>query len=387
MEWLFKYFIKDKDNITDEKVRTKYGEFAGMTGIVINLVLCIAKFFAGLVTSSVSIMADAFNNLSDAGSSVISLIGIKLSGKPADNDHPFGHGRIEYISALIVAFVIILMGFELAKSSVMKIISPEPMVFSVVSIIILLAAITAKVWLYFFNKKIGERISSASLVATAKDCLSDSVSTFAVFVSLLISGIFKINIDGWIGLLVSLFILYTGYETVKDSLAPLLGTPPDKELVKEIEETVLAHSTVIGIHDLIIHNYGPTRFMMSLHAEVPANGNILLMHDEIDLIEKELSQKFKCVAVIHMDPIETDNFLVFCAKDEVEDILGSISSELSMHDFRMVTGPTHTNLIFDVEVPFGFSLTDEALKKLIADEVSKYNSSYNCVIEIDKKMV
>ncbi len=387
MELLFKLFIKDKDNTADEKVRAKYGEFAGTVGIIVNLILCIIKFFAGFLSGSVGIMADAFNNLSDAGSSVVSLTGIKLSGKPADNDHPFGHGRMEYISALIVSFVIILMGFELAKSSLSKIVTPDEIIFSPVSVIILIVAIFCKVWLYLLNKKIGEKISSSPIIATAKDSLSDSLSTFAVLVSLLIAKLFDVNIDGWAGLLVSLFILYTGIETVKDSLSPLLGNPPDSELVAEIEKTVLAHSTVIGIHDLIIHNYGPARFMMSLHAEVPSGGNILEMHDEIDLIEKELCEKFKCVAVIHMDPIETDNALVSGMRNTVTEIVENISKDLSMHDFRMVTGPTHTNLIFDIVVPFDFEMSDGEIKEEIRTKVSGYNNAYLCVIEIDKKMV
>lgn len=387
MDLLFRIFIKNYKNTNDEKVRRKYGILGSTTGIVMNLVLFLAKATAGVLTKSISIIADAINNLSDAGSSIITLIGFRLSSKPADHDHPFGHGRFEYISALFVSIIILLMGFELCKSSVEKIIFPENISFSTSSAIILIGAILIKGWMYLFNKKIGIAINSQSMIATAKDSLSDTAATFAVLLSLSISKIFEINIDGYIGLAVSLFIIYTGITTLKDSMSPLLGGTPDEDMVKSIEETIMAHKEIVGIHDLIIHNYGPTRFMMSVHAEVPANSDILKIHDTIDIIEREISQKFECDAVIHMDPIETDNKTIAEAKETVTKIITNISSELSIHDFRMVSGDSHTNLIFDLVVPFEFKINPKELTKIIQEKVFEHNSTYYVVITIDKNYV
>ena len=384
---LIKLFIKNPDDTGDETVRQQYGMLGGAVGIALNVVVFCIKLFAGLLSASVAIVADALNNLSDALSSVITLIGFKMSGKPADRQHPFGHGRIEYISALFVSIAILYMGIELVRSSFDKIMNAEPIVVTAASVFILVVSILLKTWMYFFNRKIGKKISSQSMAATAKDSLSDSIATAAVLIGVLISYFTGYTIDGYIGLIVSAFILWTGYTTIRDSLTPLLGQAPDPELVKEIEQLVLSHEGVIGMHDLIIHNYGPTRFMLSLHAEVSADENVVKMHDTIDLIEKELQTHFKCDAVIHMDPIETNNTLINQTKQFVEDVIHSISSELSLHDFRMVTGPTHTNLIFDLVVPFDFQIKDDDLKQMIQDKVAARDSFYCTVINIDKNYI
>jgi len=384
MELLFKLFIKDKDNLKNEKVRNDYGAFCGIAGIVLNILLFAAKLFAGIVTGSVGIAADALNNLSDAGSSIITLIGFKMSGRPADHDHPFGHGRGEYISGLFVAFLILLMGVELAKASVEKIFNPTLVAFNALSVIILVIAILMKLWMYFFNMKVAKKIDSSSLEATAKDSLSDSLSTSAVLAGVIVAKIFSINIDGYIGLLVSALILYTGYKTINDAISPLLGVAPDKELVAGIEKTVLDCDEIIGMHDLVIHNYGPTRFMMSVHAEVRADCDILKIHDRIDLVEKVLSEKYGCDAVIHLDPIETDNEVINQTKEIVEKIVSDIDGRLTIHDFRMVTGDTHTNVIFDIVIPFDEKLSDRFIEDTVKQKISEYNENYFAVIHIDK---
>ena len=387
MELIFKTFIKNSDDTSDPEVRRRYGVLGGAAGIILNLILFCAKLFSGIVTSSIAVIADAFNNLSDAGSSIITLIGFKLSLKPADHDHPFGHGRIEYISALFVSVAILLMGLELAKSSVAKIITPEEMIFDSVSAVVLTFAILIKLWMYFFDKKIAVKISSESMHATAKDSLSDCITTAAVLISLIVQKLLKVNIDAYAGLLVSVFILITGFTTIRDSMSPLLGVAPDKELVNDIERTIMSHPEIVGIHDMVIHNYGPTRFMMSVHAEVPANSDFLKIHDTIDIIERQLSAQYGCIAVIHMDPIETDNKLVSSMHEKVNEIIKSIDPSLSMHDFRMVSGHTHTNLIFDVVVPFDFRMTDDELINKIQHEIFLLDKNYYAVITVDKNYV
>ena len=384
MEILFKIFIKDKDNIKDEKVRKSYGILSGATGIFLNFILFAFKLIAGFVSGSLGIVADALNNLSDAASSIITLIGFKLSGKPADHDHPYGHGRVEYISGLFVSVLILFMGFELIKSSFSKIFNPVDVEFNKISLLILMMAVAVKLWMYFFNRKIGKRINSKPLFAVAKDSLSDAVATTTVITGLFVSEMCDLNIDGYIGVLVSLFIIYTGYKTITDAISPLLGHAPDEDLVKEIEKIVMSSDGVIGMHDLIIHNYGPTRFMMSVHAEVPCDGDILKLHDQIDLIEKQLCERFGCDAVIHLDPIETDNEVKNETKKIVEQIAKEIDSRLSIHDFRLVTGDTHTNVIFDVVIPFEIGLSDKFVIENLKQKILEFNNKYFAVIHVDK---
>lgn len=387
MNLLFKLFIKDYQNTSRNDVRNKYGILTSITGIILNVILFIIKVVASLLTHSIGIAADAFNNLSDAGSSIIAFIGFRLSGKPADRDHPFGHGRAEYICSMFVSMMILFMGFELAKSSISKIISPQNTTLEMVSVIILVISVLAKTWMYFFNKKVGKTINSSTVIATARDSISDVFATSAILISLFAEKMFKINIDGIVGLLVSVFILYSGIQTIRDSLTPLLGTPPDSELVDNIRQTIMAHNEISGIHDMIIHNYGPNRYMMSVHAEVPCDCDILKIHDTIDIIEREIFSKFNCNAVIHMDPVETNNEYINSTKKLVNDIIKSIDEKLSMHDFRMVSGETHTNLIFDVVVPFDFKISSTELINTIQQKLFEVDSSFFVVITIDKNYV
>jgi len=384
---LFKLFIKNHQDTANENVRRSYGILSGTVGIVLNIILFLFKTVAGVLSASVSMIADALNNLSDAGSSVISLVGFKMSGKPADKDHPFGHGRIEYISALLVSVVILLVGIELIQTSIEKIIAQSVSKFNFTSVIILGVAILVKFWMFLFNRKIGKKINSAACLATAKDSLADAAATAVVLIGAFVSHTTGLAIDGYLGILVSLFILYAGYSTIKDALSPLLGQPPEKEMVDEIEQIVLSHEGVIGLHDLIIHNYGPTRFMLSLHAEVSSAGDVLALHDTIDLIEKKLCVRFNCDAVIHMDPVETDNEVINNAKAFITSVVSEVSNELSIHDFRMVSGPTHTNLIFDVVVPYAFSLTNDKIAEVIQEKLHTYNETYFAVMNFENKYI
>lgn len=385
MELLFKFFIKNKEDVENSNVRNAYGVFCGTVGIVLNFILFGIKLAAGIISGSIGVIADAVNNIGDAGSSVITLVGFRLAGKPVDNDHPFGHGRFEYLSALFVSIAIILMGFELGKSSVGKIINPEEVSFTTATFVILVVSILIKGWMFLFNRYVGNKINSESLKATAKDSLSDAVSTAAVFIGALLAYFTNINIDGWLGLMVSVFIMYTGVNAVKDAISPLLGQTPDDELVKSIENMVLSHEYIVGIHDLIIHDYGPTRRMVSLHAEMPADTDIIKMHDDIDHIEREMKEKFGCDAVIHLDPIETNNEVVNRCREITGKVISEISSELTFHDFRVVSGPTHTNLIFDVVVPHGFSKNCKELESEILGGVREFDENYNIVVVFDTK--
>ena len=387
IRFLAKIFIPDHKNTASPKVRNAYGSLCGMLGIILNLILFGIKFFAGLLSGAISVMADAFNNLTDAGSSVITLIGFRMSEQKPDKDHPFGHGRIEYISGLIVSMLIILVGFELGKSSVEKIISPEAPVFSTLTIAILVCSVFIKAYIAFYNFKIGKEISSSAMRATAHDSLSDCVATSAVLACLLISHFAHINIDAYCGIVVSAFILFSGIRSTKETMNPLLGTPPEKSLIDEITDIVYAHEGVEGIHDLIIHDYGPGRMMISLHAEVPADANLIETHDMIDNIEKDLREKLGCDAVIHMDPIATDDEHTLEVKEKIVALVGCMDSRLTLHDFRMVKGPTHTNVLFDLVIPFGFDKSEKELRANVQTIVKTIDESYYSVINIDKSYV
>lgn len=384
---LVKLFVKDSSQVHDIQVRGRYGILAGSVGIFLNLCLFAAKFFAGILTSSIAVTADAFNNLSDAGSSVVTLLGFKMAGRPADREHPFGHGRIEYLSGLLVSMAIMLVGIELIKSSFEKILHPQSVTFQILPFSILLLSIVIKLWMSYFNRTLGRRIDSTAMKATAMDSLTDAVATTAVAAGILIAHFFNIQVDGWIGMLVALFILYSGFTTARDSLSPLLGEVPDTEFVKQIEETVLKHDEVVGLHDLIIHDYGPGRCMISLHAEVPSSMDVLIMHDAIDLIELELHRKFNCDATIHMDPIETDDKATNEMKEKVLQLAQKIDPAISIHDFRMVQGKTHTNLIFDVTVPYKFWLSDEQVEDSIRNQIQAIDQKYFAVIRVEKAFI
>lgn len=384
ISFLSALLIRDHQNVADSTVRQKYGMLCGMVGIGLNLVLFAGKLLAGTLAQSIAITADAINNLSDAGSSVVTLIGFKLAGQAPDPDHPFGHGRIEYISGLIVSFLIILMGVELLKSSVDKILHPSPVEGNLLVIAILIASICVKIYMYLYNRSIGKKIDSAAMKATAIDSLSDSVATLAVLAATLVGHYTDLMIDGWCGILVAAFILYSGVNAAKETISPLLGQPPEEEFVQRIGQIVMAHEQVQGMHDLIVHNYGPGRTMISLHAEVPAHGDILALHDTIDNIENELRQELKCDAVIHMDPIVTDDPAVNELKARVLEELHRMDPCLSMHDFRVVTGPTHTNVIFDIVLPYKFRMSDEAVVEHLKSFVSDMEDHrYFAVIQVD----
>ncbi|MFA9463526.1 MAG: cation diffusion facilitator family transporter [Velocimicrobium sp.] len=381
---LEKIFIKDKDTPSSTKTREAYGVLCGSIGICLNILLFIGKFIAGSITHSIAITADAFNNLSDAGSSAVTLLGFKLAGKKPDPHHPFGHGRIEYISGLIISAAILIMAYELIKSSIIKIIHPSAVTFSLLSCLILGGAILVKLYMAFYNKKIAKKIHSTTLDATAIDSLSDSLATSVVLIATIVGKLTHLHIDGYCGFIVGLFIFYSGFNAAKETISPLLGQPPAEEFVQKINEIVLAYEGVIGIHDLIVHNYGPGRVMLSLHAEVPASGDILTLHDMIDNIEANLREQLDADAVIHMDPIIIDNAEINQLKKITNHILKSLDPSLTFHDFRMVKGPTHTNLIFDIAVPFQFFLSDEELKTKVSDELKKINTSYFSIIQIDR---
>ena len=383
---LSKWFIKDRGNYAAPAVRLAYGMLCGLVGIGWNVLLFAAKLFAGLLSGSIAVMADAFNNLADAGSSVITFIGFRMAGKKPDPDHPFGHGRIEYIAGLIVSLAIILMGFELAKTSIDKILHPSPVEFSVVALLILVASVAVKLYMVCYNRAIGKKIGSTAMRATAIDSLSDCCATTVVLIAMLVGEWTGLNIDGYCGVAVAGFILYAGLNAAKETVGPLLGQPPAREFVEEIERIVMAHEDVQGIHDLVVHDYGPGRCMLSVHAEVPAKNDVLQMHDLIDNIEQELRDQLGCEAVIHMDPIVTDDPLVDALKQRVAVAVTAIDPALSFHDFRIVPGPTHTNLIFDVVTPYNFRLSDEQVKTALIDAVRAFeDGKYFAVIQIDKQ--
>lgn len=379
-------FIKNKSEMKNPTVRQAYGMLCGGVGIFLNLMLFAGKFLAGLLSSSIAITADAFNNLSDAGSSIITLLGFKIAGQKPDPEHPFGHGRVEYISGLGVSVLILLMGIELVKGSVSKIIHPEELTFSPVIIVILLASILVKCYMFYYNRTLGKKLDSAAMSATAMDSISDCLATTVVLIATLVGHFMSITIDGWCGLLVGLFICRAGIMAAKETIGPLLGQPPSPEFVEQVSNIVMSYEEVIGLHDLIVHDYGPGRVLISLHAEVPADGDILTLHDVIDTIEQELKTTLNCHAVIHMDPVQVGDEETDRLKAMVKDIIAQIDSSLTIHDFRIVTGPTHTNLIFDVVTPFDFRLTDSELTALIQEKVKQENPGYFTVIQVDKRM-
>jgi len=381
---LLKLYVKDYGNINSPEIRTKYGVLGGALGIGLNIFLFAFKCLAGILSGSIAVLADAVNNLSDAGSSLISLLGFRLASQKPDEDHPFGHGRVEYVSAFVVSMLIILMGIEIGKASVDKILNPSEAEVNLIAAIILAVSILVKFYMYAYNTKYGKLIDSSVMKATAVDSLSDAVSTAVVLLSMAILHFFDINADGWCGVVVAVFILKSGIDAAKDTFDDLLGKPPSEEFIKQIEDIVLAHEEVISIHDLIIHDYGPGRRMISLHGEVSAEGNILELHDKIDNIEKELKAKLNCDAVIHMDPIEMDNELVSEMREKVVKVINSIDERISIHDFRVVTGKTHNNVIFDVVVPYGITMSDREIKKKISEKVHSEYGNVFCVIEIDR---
>ena len=382
---LAKFWIRESDS--EEKKRRVYGTLGAVVGIFLNICLFVGKYLAGFLSGSIAIMADAFNNLSDAGSSFISLIGFVFSGKKPDLDHPFGHGRIEYLAGLGVSFLILLMGVELAKNSVQKILHPGSVQISTLSIAVLSASILVKLYMAYYNHAIGKKIRSATMAATATDSLSDAAATTVVLLAMLFLAVTGINIDGYCGILVAVFILAAGIGAAKETVSPLLGQAPDPEFVKEIKELVMQHEEVLGIHDMAVHDYGPGRVMVSLHAEVSGDGNIYELHDLIDQIERELKEKLHCETVIHMDPIDVGNEKTVEMKEEMVKLVKAIDERLTIHDFRMVTGTTHNNMIFDVVITADFKLSQEELKDIIQKKVWEKWPDYYVVIDVDTAYV
>lgn len=380
---LSKIFIKDCKNYTDENVRRHYGELTSIFGIFLNICLFAGKFIIGLLTNAISIIADAFNNLSDAGSSIITLFGFKLSKHEPDNEHPFGHGRFEYLSGLFVAVIIILMAFELLKSSVQKVFVPEETVIAPVTFIILTASILVKIYMFLYNKKYGKRINSSAMKATAMDSLSDTISTSVVLLCSILQFFYNFKIDAYAGIVVGLFIGYTGIKTLHETVSPLLGQAPDPELVESVKNIVLEDEIICGIHDMIVHNYGPTRTFISLHAEVPSDYDILTIHDSIDSIEMKIKKELGIETTIHMDPVNTKDEKTKECKKAVTDIIGTIDTRLSLHDFRMVHGDSHSNVLFDLVIPHKFDLSNAELKAMIEKKLQKTYPNYYCVIEFD----
>lgn len=387
IEFLARVFIRHRDGLSPSALRQAYGQLCGAVGIGLNLLLFVGKLFAGTISGSIAITADAFNNLSDAGSSLVTLLGFRLAGRKPDPEHPFGHGRMEYISGLAVAGLILLMGVELGKSSLKKILSPEEIVSSPLVLAILAVSVAVKLYMFYYNRSIGKKIKSAAMSATATDSLSDAVSTTAVLIATLVGQFTGLNIDGWVGLLVALFILFSAYKAAKETLSPLLGQTPDPEFVDRIEQIVLSYPEVLNIHDLIVHDYGPGRMMISLHAEVSADGDLLQLHDVIDNAEHRLKKELGCMAVIHMDPIITNDAHTDALRMAVAEKVKSIDPRLTIHDFRTVPGSTHTNLIFDVVVPYDVKLTADEVRRRIGALVKELDENYFAVVQVDNSYV
>ncbi len=386
IQWLLEHLIKDYKDVENPRVRQSYGKLGSITGIVANLLLFGGKFAVGTAARSVSITADAVNNLSDAGSSVISLLSFRLSGKPADKEHPFGHARIEYIASMAVALLILLLGGELAKTSVSKILHPQPVLYSTAMVWVLAGSILVKLGLFSFNRNLGKRIGSPVMAATAADSLSDVLATSGVLIATLAGQATGLLLDGWMGVVVACFILWSGVGIVRDALDKLLGDAPSAELTGMIEDFVLAYDGVIGVHDLVVHNYGPGRCFASLHAEVPASEDILISHDIIDNIERDIALRHGIHLVIHLDPVVTDDPEADALRARAKELVAGLGKGLSIHDFRLVKGATHYNLIFDVAVPTGCPMKDQELLAFLHDQIRSWGDYYP-VITLDRSYV
>ena len=392
VNFLVKRFVKDYENISDNKVRERYGMLGSFVGIVCNVVLFIGKFLIGTIANSIAIVSDGFNNLSDCATCVITMFGYKMATKPADKDHPFGHGRMEYLTSLALSMIIVLVGIELLRGSVEKLIHPDDVNFSAVALIVLIMSILIKLWMFMFNRRLGNRISSGVMLATAKDSLNDVLATTATLIALVASCFTDLPVDGVMGIIVSLLIIMTGVEIVKETVDELLGKPADKELVDELIGLVEASDISLGMHDLVVHNYGPGNMLGSMHVEVDCKGDIMMIHDAIDCLEREIYDKLKIIMTIHMDPVETDNEILNSNRELVKGIIESINKEyaerlcgkLTMHDFRMVPGHTHTNVIFDVVLPSDNKMNSKEIEELITKMLNKEKQDYHPHITFDR---
>ncbi len=381
---LAKIFIKDSQDTSSERVRRSYGVLCGAVGIFFNILLFAGKFIAGSISGSIAITSDAFNNLSDAGSSGVTLLGFRLAGQKPDHQHPFGHGRFEYISGLIVSMVIVVMGFELLMSSVKKLITPETPEFSLLAVGVLIISICVKMYMAFYYRSYSKKLNSSTLFAAMIDSLSDCIATSVVLITTLLTKFIDVNLDGIGGILVAGFILYSGVRAIIETVNPLLGGPPSRELVKHITDVVLSHQQVTGLHDLIVHDYGPGRCMISLHAEVPEEGDLLALHDVVDNIEHDLRNELGCFAVIHMDPISQDNENVTRLREQVEEKLKIMGEGITTHDFRIVRGPTHTNVIFDAVIPYELKINAKEAREKVTALVKTIDKNLNAVVDIDR---
>ena len=380
---LVRLFIKNYQETKNPVVREKYGYLGSVTGIIVNIILALAKYFIGTITNSIAITADAVNNFSDSVSCIITLISFKMANMKPDKEHPFGHGRIEYVAALIVGFLVELMGYELIKSSIEKIKNPEAVVFSVPAVIVLVLSIGGKLWLALFNRFLGRKIDSTVMEAAATDSIGDITATTVTLIALVLSIFTDKPIDGYMGIVVSLFILYAGFNILKESIGILLGTPPSKELVDELVEFIMSHDEILGIHDLVVHSYGATRTFASVHTEIAADGDLLSAHDTIDTIEKLVKEKFGIELVIHMDPIVTNDEKAEKYYQLVHKTIKEIDDELDIHDFRVVEGPVHSNFIFDVVIPYRFRMSEKSLIAEINDRIHNINENFCLVITVD----
>lgn len=384
---LARLFIRDRDKVADAGVRRAYGMLCSLTGIGLNVLLFLGKYLAGRLSGSIAMTADAFNNLSDAGSSVITLLGFRMAAKKPDPGHPFGHGRIEYLSGVAVSLIIIVVGVQLGLESIDKIISPEPVDAGLVPMLVLVASICVKGYMFAYNRGIGRKINSPGMSATAMDSLSDSIATSVVLISMLLARFADVNIDGWGGAAVAIFIIFSGFKAAKETLSPLLGNPPDPQLVRDITDIVMSHPEVLNVHDLIVHDYGPGRLMISLHAEVPGDGDIYALHDAIDTAEYELQQKLGCSAVIHMDPVSPDGTKTAHMREELAEAAKAIDPRLTIHDFRIVDGPTHTNVIFDAVLPNNSPVTEGDAKAQLETIVHSLWQNSHPKVHIDRPFV
>lgn len=387
IQFLIRHFIKNYQNTSDLKVRASYGKFAGLVGILTNLLLSALKFIAGTLFHSIAVVADAVNNLSDSASSIVTLVGFKLAEKPADAEHPFGHERIEYISGMIVSFVILALGFQLGQESVLKIISPEPAEISFLTVAVLVISILIKLWQCLFYRSMGTAIASEALLANSIDSRNDVISTSAILLGMALTALTGFNLDGYMGLVVAIMVFLTGIHLIRDTSNPLLGVAPSKEMVDEIYHRIMAYPGVLGMHDLTVHNYGAGNIFASVHCEVDARADIMKSHDMIDNIEKDFHSEMGIQLVIHMDPIVTNDERTNRLKERVKDALHLLSPEITMHDFRVVWGTTHSNVLFDICVPFGFSTKDDILHDQVVKMVEGLDPKYRAVITVDHNYI
>lgn len=386
-KFLIRTFVRDYENTGSAVVRTRYGVLSGIVGICLNIILSVFKMIFGALTKSISIVADGVNNLFDAFSSIISLVGFKISGKPADKEHPFGHGRIEYVSALTLAFFILIMGFELAKTSVEKFRNPEQVIFSWPALIVLVCSIFGKIWLAYFNTSVGKKIDSVAVNAVVTDSIGDIAATTGTLIALIASRFTSLPVDAVVGVLVALVVMYAGIGIIKDTMGPLLGEPPSKEIVDKLEDLVMSYDGVVGVHDLVLHSYGNAKVIGSLHAEVPANVDVLMSHNIIDNIESDIKEKLGIEISIHMDPVAVDDELTNKLKEIAVKAVADTAPEITIHDFRIVEGYTHTNLIFDAVLPHKFFMTEEEFKNTVSEKIKETEPTYNTVINIDRSYV